>query len=753
MANLVSPRYERSVLINEILKPAEERIIEFKGLNRRTTVEEGEMSDMLNLTSDSYPVLTQRKPRGTMALPTGVVRPIRIMSRFDKIALIATNSGGIGFYYNGVIVPEVDDLSESTRMVAINNRVCFFPEKTCIDITSEGVQEGTYRSLDASYSVTNLTVTLSNVDATFKLPNVDDPFKYDDAIDIHIESYTPSGGSATATSFDVSCIIEEVRELATPGADTIVLPRETFIEMTGEGVSSFSFTGTIKRHVPDLDHVVEWNNRLWGASSEDNTIYACKLGDPSNWHYYQGTSMDSYYAEQGTDGEWTGAALYSNHLIFFKEDSMCRVYGTSPSNYQITNTEAFGVEKGSRQSVVTINDTVFYKSKIGIMAYSGGIPYCISDKLNIEFKAVVAGTEKRKYYASVQKRSGGYELLVFDAEKGLWHKEDDTRFRSCATINNRLYYVQYNSDLLVCSEDLPCSDYTLVGKGGIGGSVGIINPASTTEDLQNMRWRAVFGPFDEYLEEHKIYSKLALRLIAKGECSAKVYIAIDNMQWEVEEYCTPIAMTVTNGSISDIENAYADENSDTYATVPDSNKANEKYIRLYFPSLDEIPGDAEIESVEAKLGARYNASYIAQTTACLCSSSGRRISSRNWQLFYPPNEKKTLNLNANDYTFTTSEFKSVDESTNGSYILIGDAGTSSQAMQHLIHYIYGASLKVRYKTKWMKVEDYEHVSTKGDFIPIIPRRCDRYWIMIEGKGPCEVKTLTRRVRQGSFGRL
>ena len=123
MANLVSPGYGRSALINEILKPAEERIIEFKGLNRRTTVQEGEMSDMLNLTSDNYPVLTQRQPRGTLALPSGVIRPLQILSKFGKIAMIAVNQSGTSFYYDGQIVSQVTGISESTRMVSINNRV------------------------------------------------------------------------------------------------------------------------------------------------------------------------------------------------------------------------------------------------------------------------------------------------------------------------------------------------------------------------------------------------------------------------------------------------------------------------------------------------------------------------------------------------------------------------------------------------------------------------------------------------------
>ena len=90
------------------LTPTEERIIEFKGLNRRPVVAEGEMSDMWNLTSDGYPMLTQRNPRGRMASPSAsIIRPLQIMSKWDKIALVGRTNAGTRFWYDGELVPEI----------------------------------------------------------------------------------------------------------------------------------------------------------------------------------------------------------------------------------------------------------------------------------------------------------------------------------------------------------------------------------------------------------------------------------------------------------------------------------------------------------------------------------------------------------------------------------------------------------------------------------------------------------------------
>lgn len=537
MANLVAP-------INR-LQPIEERTIEFKGLNRRSYVEDGEMSAMTNLTADDYPLLSPRKLRGTYRQIPSVLRPLQIIARYDRMAMIAEEENSdISFYYNGIKIDAVNNLTEDSTMVAINTKICFLPQKTYLEIVNHGRDYtiGNYGSLEAATDLSSTAVTISNEDVRITLPD-SNPYRYDDALNIEgTLTYTPSGGTSTTKACNVSCIIEQV-----VNGNTLVLPRETFIELTGEGATNITFDGFIKRTMPDMDYVMEWNNRLWGCNTEENIIYACKLGDPTNWHYYQGTALDSYYAQQGTDGKWTGMGVYSSHIIFFKSDSMTKVYGTSPSTFQVVNTKCYGVESGSEKSVVTINDVVYYKSAIGIMAYEGGTPVCISEKLGTNFANVVAGTEGSKYYASCQNKKSGYEMLVYDVSKGVWHREDNTRMRDCCTIQNRLYFITYNNTELLCSLITYCSaTLTCGGAETASGAVTIVNPAIERERYADLTWSATFGPFDEYIEEHKIYSKLALRLKANGPSTVKVYISMDEGEWElVKEFSS----AQTNGEV------------------------------------------------------------------------------------------------------------------------------------------------------------------------------------------------------------
>ena len=524
MANLVAP-------INK-LQPYEEKILEFKGLNKRSYIEDGEMPDMLNLSLDDYPLLSVRKPRGEFIMNPEIVKPLQIISRHDRLAILATDSeGDVHFYYDNFKIDSVTGLSTSSWMVAINTKICFFPEKKYVEIIPEGASYriGNVGDLEASEELSAVTLTISNEDARITVP-AGHGFKYDDAINVRgTLSYT-SGSSAKTADANVSCIIEQIVD-----TNTIVMPRESFIELTGEGATGITFTGTIGRTMPDLDFVTEWNNRLWGASNADNTVYACKLGDPTNWQYFQGTGLDSYYAQQGTDGLWSGVGVYSGHIIFFKPNGMCRIYGTAPSNFQVTNAKCFGVEDGSRLSVVTINDVVYYKSSIGIMAYSGGTPVCISEKLGTEFANVVGGSEGQKYYASVQRtgQDGGFSLVVYDIEKGIWLKEDAGRIRNCCNADGRLHVVEYSGEQLVCGNNIFPGPYLVCGDGNEQGKIYILNPVDPTESYEDIEWMAQFGPFHEYLETKKIYSKLSLRLKANGKSSANVYISLDEGEWEL----------------------------------------------------------------------------------------------------------------------------------------------------------------------------------------------------------------------------
>ena len=155
-------------------------------------------------------------------------------------------------------------------------------------------------------------------------------------------------------------------------------------------------------------------------------------------------------------------------------------------------------------------------------------------------------TEGTKYYASIQAANDGYHLMVLDIDKAMWHREDRTRYRDTCTINNRLYYIEYSGDYPVCDINVFCDDYLLVGSDTVTGDVKIVNPSAVSEayvdkeGYETIEWMATFGPFYEYMEYHRIYSSLTLRLVVYTDSDVRVYISEDEKDWELVKDIKPV---------------------------------------------------------------------------------------------------------------------------------------------------------------------------------------------------------------------
>jgi hypothetical protein len=144
----------------------------------------------------------------------------------------------------------------------------------------------------------------------------------------------------------------------------------------------------IERNMPNMDFIIESENRLWGchygvATNGEvvNEIYASKLGDFKNWNCFMGISTDSYVASVGSDGKFTGAITHLGYPLFFKENYLHKVYGNYPANYQVQTNACRGVQDGSEKSLAIVNEVLYYKSRNAVCAYDGSLPAEISSAL------------------------------------------------------------------------------------------------------------------------------------------------------------------------------------------------------------------------------------------------------------------------------------------------------------------------------------------------------------------------------------
>lgn len=194
---------------------------------------------------------------------------------------------------------------------------------------------------------------------------------------------------------------------------------------------------TVARTVPDMEHLCQCGNRLWGVGGD--SVYASALGDPKVWNNFDGTAACCWSVQVGSAGAFTGAFAYGGYPLFFKEDHIYRIYGSKPSNYQLFDTETLGCESGSEKSFAVVGQSLYYKSRAGFVAYSGGVPRLIDTALGTGRKSrAVAGTDGRKYYVSCREGEA-WSLWVYDTLQGLWHREDGRQTVDFAWCGGELY--------------------------------------------------------------------------------------------------------------------------------------------------------------------------------------------------------------------------------------------------------------------------------------------------------------------------
>lgn len=269
----------------------------------------------------------------------------------------------------------------------------------------------------------------------------------------------------------------------------------------------FQKTGTesgtvlIERKVPSLTCICECDNRIWGA--EGTTIYASALGDPKNFFTYDGLSTDSYAVAVGTDGDFTGCIAYSSTVLFFKETCVHKVLGSYPAQYEIYTYTIPGIQKGSEKSACIINETLFYKGRNGVYAYTGGTPELISECFGTrKFNNAVAGSDGTRYYISMQGEDERWNLYVYDPMRGIWLREDDTHAADFSQLNGVLYCLDANSKKVM----MLGQDYSEEGK---------------------IPWGATLCQMDESVHGRKGYSKLYLRADLSEGSWLKVEISTD----------------------------------------------------------------------------------------------------------------------------------------------------------------------------------------------------------------------------------
>ena len=422
--------------------------------------------DTYNLCSTNYPVMTPRARRATVRT---ISNPQGLYAR-GKLCWAAGNK----LYYDGTQVNGVTLSNGAKTFVGMGAYIIVFPDGVRYN-TYTGAVDMLAASFPASGTVTG-TVTIARQDGT-------------DYQNVTVSATAPSSPTAGDYWLDTGSDPAVLRVYAASAVWTAILTTFLRIEATGIGsafkvgdavtidtgvaaadgtkeivgkgtdwilvsgvmsaASASSSAVKAARTVPTMDFVCELNNRIWGCSNAKHEIYCCKLGDPTNWMLYGTNAGDAWAATVGSDGDFTGCCSYGGCALFWKEDSLHKVMGTKPSNFQIIDGPARGVQKGSEKSLCVVNEVLIYKSRDGVMMYDGATPTNIGQALGTErLYDARAGVDGDRYYISMHTEGGQWGLWVFNEAKGLWHREDGTRADDFAALDGQLYFLRHDGKLM-----------------------------------------------------------------------------------------------------------------------------------------------------------------------------------------------------------------------------------------------------------------------------------------------------------------
>lgn len=568
------------------IRPGASMVTTFGGLNETHTCAEAELSEDLNFSSRGYPALETRSPRrklynldncnGLYHLNgTLLVAGTRLEYRPDdkekaqvvlENAVTNTEKTLIGMGTRVLIWPDAKCFDTATGKLtelgakwtqgeAVTVEPCDAGGKT-YTVTNYGETEPTepkdgdlFLKINSKGSTWAYVNVLERYDAQTEkwaeillnyvkitLPGIVKDFRQGDTVTLEgmpavVKEWLAEdvAGEVNLERLDeqgvaVLAVTPQTESLKYYGKFSISAAETVWTSLDGN-VTEKKEGGTLKaeRRVPKLEYVTENANRVWGCNSEENVIYSCKLGDPTNWFVYNGIASDSYAVNVGSDGPFTGAATCMGYVLFWKEGTLHKLYGNRPADYQLVSVQCRGVARGCSRSLCVLAEVLYYLSMDGVMAWDGSLPVKISSGLdstklaNVTYAAGAA--LDTRYYLHLRQPSGprtySSRLLVYDTEKAVWHEESANGFAMVGT-GRQLYLWDGKAMWAADPErELDRDD------PGVTGVEEAINFDCVSGDI------GLAVPADKYV------SRVSLRVDAQARSVIKVQASYDGGPWQV----------------------------------------------------------------------------------------------------------------------------------------------------------------------------------------------------------------------------
>ncbi|MGM9684208.1 MAG: hypothetical protein ACI3XQ_11490 [Eubacteriales bacterium] len=473
----------------------------FGGYDARRAAGDGACADMQNMSARFLPAMAARGKRRYYGYGYDNLQGIYFG---DRIYHIADNI----FYDDYTEVCRVDDGEKN--MCVLGDILYIYPDKIIYDTkkkTLRDLDDATIDFTDSSstrtfrfeYSEEDPTTGVSGYYNCIHQNYVEPLFKKGDIVEV----------KAGATKVTASILnIVRLDNANYPGYNDgwyIFFSDYALKDIYGNYSTSYiDIYASIRYPVPDMDFVFASDNRLWGAKGRE--IYASALGQGDVWMDYDVLSTSSWAATTGSGDSITACVDFNGMPVFFTENAIYKIYGDTPSDFAYVRSSALGVRSGEHKSLCAAGAYLFYLSKAGICAYTGGVPEIISRPLGERMiKNGVSGSDGVYYYISCTDGERT-SLFCFDIARSVWIREDDTRAQ----------YIGMDGISLVCIDD----------EGNLF-EIGDVPEYETGETEKTVNWYLETNDINDGTVERKHANRLMMRYESEEGTSGSVLVSFD----------------------------------------------------------------------------------------------------------------------------------------------------------------------------------------------------------------------------------
>lgn len=480
------------------------------GLNYTDDFHDGELQSCKGISTRRYPYITTAgrldeinstyfRP-GTENVWTGL--QIKDMYAFGEQMLVLTYSAST-FKVQAWLLVDAGwyDLTEGAtatlsnafpkQYAVVNTKLCIFPDGVYVDLDSPTtVIKAMGKTL--FWSETNGSVTFENVDASTARVT----FPGSQTIDFRSISELAVGEKVNMQGCLSSA--DDNVELTITGVWKTWL--EFSYQWTVEGTTSPLASDDNYRRViicendtdttnvlPSLDFVASQDNRLYGCSNLDKTIYVSALGDPCDFGTYEGVATDAYAVVVGSMGDFTGCIATGNSVLFMKQHCIHKLLGSYPADFYLKEYALEGVKEGCSGSLVCCEGIAVYISEHGIAMYNGSSVNVLNYGLSPQG---VTGQTAALFDGKEYWLSCGSSLYEFNLDKGIFVQTREIGADALVHMGQDNYMISDSKLYHMTEEDDPDVEWQMVFKPFIETISGSSN--STSEIFEKKRYTRLF---------------------------------------------------------------------------------------------------------------------------------------------------------------------------------------------------------------------------------------------------------------------